>query len=301
MSSRLSAMARLNSGALTEGMTFNENSQRESTTLVLGATGKTGRRVTDRLEARGLPVRRGSRSADPAFDWNDRTTWSAAVDGVRAVYISYYPDVAAPGALETIRAFVETTVAAGVARLVFLSGRGEEEALLVEEVVKASGVEWTILRSTWFAQNFSEGDFVELIRHGEVALPAGPVGEPFVDVDDVAAVAAAALIEDRHVGQTYELTGPRLLTFADAVAEISKAAGRDIVFVDITPEQFGNALAAEGVPAEEIELWTYLFTTVLDGRNAHVADGVQRALGRPPRDFGDFVRAAAATGAWEAP
>jgi uncharacterized protein YbjT (DUF2867 family) len=269
------------------------------TILVLGATGKTGRRIVDRLQARGVPVRVGSRSAQPPFDWDDETTWTPALAGIEAVYVSYYPDVAAPGASDRIRAFAAAARAAGAGHLVLLSGRGEEEAQASERIIQDAGVDWTILRASWFAQNFSESFFLDGVLSGEVVLPAGDVPEPFVDADDIADVAVAALTEDGHVGQLYELTGPRMLTFAEAVAEIAKATDRDITFVPVSADDYAAALAAEDVPAEVIGIVTYLFTTVLDGRNAYLADGVRRALGRAPRDFYDYAWDAAQSGAWD--
>jgi uncharacterized protein YbjT (DUF2867 family) len=156
------------------------------------------------------------------------------------------------------------------------------------------------LRSTWFAQNFSEEYWRDYVLSGEVALPAGDTPEPFVDVDDLANVAVAALTDDRHIGQLYELTGPRLLTFEEAVDEIARAVGREIRYVPVSISEFGAAAAEQEVPGEVIDLLTYLFGEVLDGRNAHLADGVQRALGRQPKDFSDYARDAAATGIWDA-
>jgi uncharacterized protein YbjT (DUF2867 family) len=268
------------------------------TILVSGGTGKTGRRVVQRLRDAQHVVRIGSRSAVPPFDWADRSTWNAALRGVDAAYVSYFPDVAAPGAAETIDAFVAAAARAGVRRLVLVSGRGEPEAQRCEEIVTGSGVEWTVLRASWFAQNFSENFLFDPVLSGEVALPAGDVGEPFVDVDDIAEIAVKALTEDGHHGQLYEVTGPRLLTFAQAVAEIGRATGRDIRYVQIPIEDYAAAMRDAEVPSELVELITYLFAEVLDGRNASVADGVQRALGRPPRDFVAYVRATAATGVW---
>jgi uncharacterized protein YbjT (DUF2867 family) len=267
-------------------------------TLVLGGTGKTGRRVVQRLRARGVPTRIGSRSGEPRFDWEDRSTWAPVLEGVRSAFVSYYPDLALPGAVETVGSFAELAVESGVPRLVLLAGRGEPEAEQAEQAVRESGAELTIVRSTWFAQNFSEDYWVEGIRGGELALPAGDVPEPFVDADDIADVAVAALTDDRHIGELYELTGPRLLTFADAVDEIAEAVGRDIHYVPISLDDFAAAAAAQDAPAEIIELLTRLFGEVLDGRNAHLADGVQRALGREPRDFREYARDAAATGVW---
>ena len=268
--------------------------------LVLGANGKTGRRVASRLRERGLGVRSGSRSGDPPFDWERPETWATALDGVSAVYVSYYPDLAVPGAVDVVGSFAELTVKRGAPRLVLLAGRGEPEAEEAEGAVGASGAELTILRSTWFAQNFSEDYIVDHVLSGSVALPAGEVPEPFVDAEDIADVAVAALTDDRHVGELYELTGPRLLTFGEAVGEISAAAGREIRYAPVTVSEHAATAAEHGVPTEVIQLVTYLFTTVLDGRNARLADGVQRALGREPRDFAEYVRRTAATGVWNA-
>ncbi|NUP46977.1 MAG: NAD(P)H-binding protein [Catenulispora sp.] len=268
-------------------------------TLVLGASGKTGRRVAERLTAAGVAVRRGSRTASPAFDWEDPATWPAALDGVTSVYVSFFPDLAVPGAPEAVAAFGEQARQAGVRRLVLLSGRGEVEAQRAEKVIAETGLEWTVVRASWFAQNFSEGAFLDSVLSGEVALPVGDVGEPFVDAEDIADVAVAALTEDGHRGQVYEVTGPRLLTFAEAVAEIARASGREITFAPIPLNAFTGYLAEAGEPQEVIDMLSYLFTEVLDGRNAHIGDGVSRALGRAPRDFADYAAAAAENGAWK--
>ncbi len=268
-------------------------------TLVIGGTGKTGRRIVTRLREHGLPVRSASRSSEPPFDWNDRATWGPALRGASSAYVSFYPDLAMPGAPEAIAALAGEAVSAGVRRLVLLSGRGEEEAQRAEQALQASGVDWTIVRCSWFAQNFSEDFLLESVLAGEVALPAGDVPEPFVDVDDVADVAVAALTEDGNSGQRYELTGPRLLTFAEAVEEIGRATGRELRFIPVAIDDYEAVLAEQGVPADVAGLLRYLFTEVLDGRNAMLADGVQRALGREPRDFADYARDAAAAGVWD--
>jgi uncharacterized protein YbjT (DUF2867 family) len=278
------------------GMT--NNAQNTETKLVLGGTGKTGRRIVERLAAHDVPVRVGSRSGEPPFDWEDRDTWAPALDGVGAAYISFYPDLAVPGAAAAVGAFAELAVASGVPRLVLLSGRGEEEAQRSERLLQESGADWTILRASWFSQNFSESFFLDGVLGGVVAVPVDAVREPFVDADDIADAAVAALTEDGHEGQLYELTGPRLLTFADAVAEISDATGRDVRFASITMEEFTSELERRHAPADVVALLRFLFTEVLDGRNESLTDGVQRALGRPPRDFRDYARAATASGVW---
>src|SRR5215203_819945 len=278
------------------------NTQEKKMTLVLGGTGKTGRRVAQRLEARGMPTRVGSRSAEPPFDWQKPETWASALEGVSAAYVSYYPDVAIPGAPEAVRAFAELAARNGVRRLVLLSGRGEEEAqraeLALMEAAEEAGIGWTIVRCAWFMQTFDENYLLEPILSGEVALSSGHVPEPFVDAGDIADVAVAALTEDGHAGEVYELTGPRLLTMEEAVGEISKATRQEIRFVPVTLEEYESVLAKGDVPPEFLPFLTYLFGTVLDGRNTYLTDGVQRALGREPKDFSEYAREAAATGVW---
>ena len=273
----------------------------QNLTLVLGAQGTTGRRVASRLAARGIATRLGSRSGEPRFDWADERTWPAVLDGVRAAYLVYYPDVVAPEAVERVHGFALRAARAGAERLVLLSGRGEEAAQRAEQAVMGVGTAWTVVRSAFFAQNFSEKGFEEFIRSGTVGLPAPEVGEPFVDAEDIADVVVAALTEDGHAGQVYEVTGPRLLRFDEAVAEIAAACGRPIGYARITAEEFVDGLVGQGVPAEEAHVFAEIFGTVLDGRNAHLTDGVQRALGRPPRDFAAYAAATAPTGVWDAP
>ncbi|MEL6661864.1 MAG: NAD(P)H-binding protein [Pseudomonadota bacterium] len=268
-------------------------------TLILGGTGKTGRRVADRLTAMGEAVRIGSRSAVPGFDWNNEASWDAALKGVTAVYITYAPDLAFPGATDAIQALVNKAKRAGVKRLVLLSGRGEEEAQASERIVQASGIDWTIVRASWFNQNFSEGAFIDMVLNGAITLPAGDTPEPFVDADDIADVAVAALTQDHHAGQLYEVTGPRLMTLADVAADLSAATGREIVYVDVPHEGFMAEIEASGAPHEVAWMLDYLFATVLDGRNASLTDGVARALGRPPKDFAAYARDVARTGLWE--
>ncbi|MHC4638812.1 MAG: NAD(P)H-binding protein [Planctomycetota bacterium] len=265
--------------------------------LVLGASGKTGRRVTERLTAAGCPVRTASRSGESRFDWEDEATWAPALAGVDAVYITYYPDLAFPGAADTVGTFADLAVANGVQRLVLLSGRGEEGARQAELRVENSGANWTIVRCAFFNQNFSE-TFADSVRYGVLAIPGGDTAEPFLDADDIADVVFAALTDDRHIGQLYELTGPRLLTFTEAAAELSTAMGRAVQYLPVTPEEYASELVTHGLPQEEAVPISELIAEVLDGRNSYLTDGVQRALGRPPRDFADYARDTAATGVW---
>ncbi|MEL7313060.1 MAG: NAD(P)H-binding protein [Pseudomonadota bacterium] len=271
---------------------------KDNLTLIIGGTGKTGRRVAERLRAKGHNVRIGSRSATPPFDWNNEKSWDAALEGVTAAYITYAPDLAMPGATDSIQAFVDLAKRRGVQRLVLLSGRGEAEAQASEAIVQSSGIPWTIVRSSWFSQNFSEGAFIDMVLQGQITLPAGNQVEPFVDADDVADVAAAALTEAGHEGEVYEMSGPRLMTLDDVAAELSNATGRQIAYVDVPHEAFVAEITQSGAPKDVIWMLDYLFSTVLDGRNAHLTDGVQRALGRAPKDFAEYARDVAASGIW---
>ena len=233
--------------------------------LVVGGTGKTGRRVAERLRERHLPVRIASRGAELPFEWSDRSTWAPVLEDVDALYLTYYPDLVVPGAAEDIEAFSSLAVEQGARRLVLLSGRGEEEAEACEEIVRRAGTGWTILRCSWFAQNFSEHFLLEAVLSGEL----------------------------------YELTGPRLLTFADAAKEIAAASGRDVRYVPVSAEEYAAAAVGFGVPEEEVAALTELFARVLDGRNSSVSDDVERVLGRKATDFSVFARDAAASGVWQ--
>jgi uncharacterized protein YbjT (DUF2867 family) len=267
------------------------------TALILGATGKTGRRVVARLNSAGHSVRVGSRSAAVPFDWDDRSTWAELLHDVDAAYIVYAPDVSIPGADEQVGAFAKLARQSGVRRLVLLSGRGEQGAINSESSVRSAFPDATIVTASWFAQNFSEDFLADFVAAGDIALPAGTVAEPFVDAEDIADIVASALTTDDHQGKRYEVTGPRLLTLADVAADLTAATGRTITYTPVTAEESARRMTQQGVAPELIEMLTHLFTEVLDGRNASLADGVQQALGRPPRDFAAYARDAAGTGA----
>ncbi|MER6289541.1 NmrA family NAD(P)-binding protein [Streptomyces sviceus] len=272
---------------------------RNTTVVVTGASGRTGSRVARSAQAAGLTVRAASRAQ--GFDWRDRSTWARVLRGADAAYLVYPSDIGAPGAAEAVGALAREAVGAGVRRLVLLSSRGQDRARDAEEALRASGADWTVVRAAWFAQNFSEGPLVEELRlSGELVFPAGEVREPFVDVGDIGDVVATALASgDRYVGDTITVSGPRLLTFGEAVAEIAKATGRELTYRAVSPERYGENLLGFGVPADEVEALVQAFTQLLDGRNAYLSDGVQEVLGREPRDFTDFAREAAAAETWK--
>ncbi|MGK5643070.1 NmrA family NAD(P)-binding protein [Streptomyces sp. URMC 126] len=269
--------------------------------LVLGATGKTGRRVVRELRAAGVPVRAASRSGEVRFDWTEPATWSGALDGVSAVYL-----VAPDEGYEAVPEFTAQAVEAGVGRFVALSGRGIEHIgpdfgqgmAAAEAAVRASGVEWAVLRANNFDQNFDEDLWREPLRAGRLALPIGDVPEPFVDADDVAAVAARLLTRAAHTDGVTEVSGPRALTFGEAVAEMARAAGREIDYVELSPAEYHADLLAAGVPESAARALGALFALHREGHTAAPTDGVRRLLGREPVDFTTYAERAAAAGAW---
>ncbi|MFJ2784566.1 MULTISPECIES: NmrA family transcriptional regulator [unclassified Streptomyces] len=257
------------------------------TVLVTSATGKTGRRVAERLAARGLTVRAGARRGPTPFDWEDPETWAAALRGADSAYVAYYPDLAAPGAVEAMETFGRLAVEGGVRRITLLSGRGEPEAAVAEEALRnaAEGVELAVVRAAFFAQNFSEGLLAEGVAAGTLVFPAGDTREPFIDADDLADVVVETLTDDAHAGRAHDLTGPRAVDFAEVAAEISRASGRPVVYEPVSGEAYAELLTGFGIPAPEAEWVAALFASLLDGHNSSVTDGVERVLGREPRSF----------------
>ncbi|GAB5400561.1 MAG: NAD(P)H-binding protein [Aureisphaera sp.] len=267
--------------------------------LVIGGTGKTGRRIVAQLESKGHHVRVGSRSGNPSFDWHQPEGWAKALDGMKKIYVTYQPDLAVPGALEAIEQLVKEAKKASVEKIVLLSGKGEREAELCEQVVIHSGLEYTIVRASWFNQNFSENFLLDPILDGFVALPQADVKIPFVDADDIAEVAVKALLEDEHNGQIYQLTGPRLLTFKEAVEEIALACDRNITFVPISVQEYGETMRKMDVPEDFVWLIEYLFTEVLGNpRNSEITNDVEKILKRKPIDFSEFAKEAASKNVW---
>ncbi|MEP1093680.1 MAG: NAD(P)H-binding protein [Cyclobacteriaceae bacterium] len=272
---------------------------RQSKILVLGGTGKTGRKVVERLTKLNQQVRIGSRNESPSFDWQDSSTWAASLEGMDKVYITFQPDLAVPGALEAIEGLIREAKRSGISKVVLLSGKGEREAELCEQVVIHSGIDHTIVRASWFNQNFSESFFLDPIRTGHVALPKAEAQVPYVDTDDIADVAVTALMDDEHNGSIYELTGPRLLTFPEVINEISVATERDIQFTEISLNAYTKMLEEFQVPADYIWLINYLFTEVLDNpKNEVVTNDVEKVLGRKPKDFSDYIQETVPTGIW---
>jgi uncharacterized protein YbjT (DUF2867 family) len=223
------------------------------TILVIGSTGKTGSRVADQLEKRGIVVRHGSRTADIPFDWDNPQSWAPALAGVDAVYLTYYPDLAVPGSVDAVRGVTELAERAGVRRLVLLSGRNEAEARRAEDVVKASSLQWTIVRCAFFAQNFSEGAWLDEILAGRVALPVRDVKEPFVDADDIAFVSVSiddytAMLAEYGLPQDFIWLLNQLFTeVLGSKAELSDGVRRALGREPKDFADYAHAAAASGV------------------------------------------------------
>ncbi len=266
--------------------------------LVVGRSGKTGARVEQRLKALGLLTRGVSRSTKPAFSWSDPDTWKEVLEGVESAYVTFYPDLAIPSSEQIMSDFVDAAMASGLKHMVLLSGRGEKGAELAENILMSSGLTWNVVRANWFMQNFSEAFMIEGVLNGELMLPAGDVVEPFVDADDIADVATAALTQPELQNRLFEVSGPRALTFAQCAAEISEATGYTVEYSQITIDEFLCALKAQGQPDEVLWLMNELFTVVFDGRNSVPTHGVEEALGRPATDFKHYLKKVMASGVW---
>lgn len=267
--------------------------------LVIGGTGKTGRKVVEKLIKKDYNVRIGSRNLNPSFDWEKPENWAKSVAGMDMIYITFQPDLAVPGALEAIEKLVKVAIKENVKKLVLLSGKGEREAELCEQVVIHSGIDHTIIRASWFSQNFSESFFLEPILNGFVALPHAEAKVPYVDTGDIADVAVEVLLNKKHNNKIYELTGPELYSFNEVIAYISNATNREINFTSISLSSYVKAMKQQGVPGDFIWLIEYLFSEVLNNpNNSLITNDIEKILGRPAKDFKTYVNETALTGVW---
>lgn len=272
---------------------------KQSNILVIGGTGKTGRKVVELLKNQNQNVRIGSRNESPSFNWDDPNSWQKALEGMDKVYIVYYPDLAVPGAFESIQGLIEIAKKTGVKKAVLLSGKGEKEAERCEQVVANSGLDYTLVRASWFNQNFSESFFLDPILAGHIALPMPNTRIPFVDTGDIAEVVVEALMNETHNGKTYEITGPNALTFEEAINIIADSTGRDLKYQAVSQEEYNTMMKAAGVPADYIWLFDYLFREVLGNPNNHViTSDVEKVLGRKATDFKAYTIKTAKTGVW---
>jgi uncharacterized protein YbjT (DUF2867 family) len=268
--------------------------------LVIGGTGKTGRRVVENLEKLGHNIRIAGRKSNPVFDWENPESYDVALKDIDRAYIVYYPDLAVPGSRKAISTLTEKALKAGVDKVVLLSGKGETEAEACEEIVANSGLNYTLVRASWFNQNFSEGAFLEFVLNGTVALPMPEAEIPFVDADDIAEVVAKVLMDDSYNGKTVTVTGPRKMTFREVVETMAAEIGKEIHYQPISIEEFKAGMKAAGLPDSYVWLFGYLFEEVLGNPdNQEVSHDVRKVLGREATDFRDYVVKTLATGVWK--
>lgn len=267
--------------------------------VVIGGTGKTGRRVAKKLEASGYNVRVVGQKTSPALDWENPETYDAVLEGMDRAYIVYYPDLAVPGSREAITTLTEKAIAAGLKKVVLLSGKGETEAEACEQIVANSGLDYTLVRASWFNQNFSEGAFIDFVLDGVVALPMPEARIPFVDANDIADVVSKVLVDDSYNGQTITVTGPKMRTFEEVVGIMAKASNRELQYVPISIEEFKDGMRKAGLPDSYVWLFGYLFKEVLGNPdNQEISYDVEKVLGRKAIDFTEYAEQVAATGAW---
>lgn len=277
------------------------NNATSSRILVLGATGKTGSRVAQKLLDRGVSVRTAARNgAEVAFDWNDPSTFPAALHGVSGVYL--VSPVMRVDFAGIVAQFLDEAERAGVRHVTYLSAYGieyapPEVALRAVELDLASrtSLAHAILRPAWFMQNFSE-TFLRPVND-EIVVPCGNGAEAFVSAEDIASVAAATLSDPmRHAGRAYSPTGPEALTFEEAAGHISNAVGRKIAYRDIGRDAWIAAMTQAGVPAEYGEVLRTLTEMVASGQGSRSNADVFMATGVAPTRFEEF--AAETVAAW---
>ncbi|MGE8552636.1 MAG: NAD(P)H-binding protein [Chryseobacterium jejuense] len=263
--------------------------------LVIGGGGKNGRRVVNKLKNLGLQVLFTTRIKEDVkegvvfFDWNDPSTYHPVLQDVEKVYI-VHPDTSMPGAYEQIEELVNNMVKQSVSKAVLLSGRGQESVEKCEEILKDSSLEWVIIRSAWFSQNFNEGHFLQGIKTGEVVFLSGAVTEPFVDLDDLSDVVVETILHKIHNGKVYEVTGEELLTFKDAVEMIGQYLGYPVKYILLNKDEYLDMLKQAGLPDDMAKHFVWTFSEILDGRNQNIGDGIHKVLGRKPKTFSEFIK-----------
>ncbi|HEY2834249.1 MAG TPA: NAD(P)H-binding protein [Sporichthyaceae bacterium] len=265
--------------------------------LVIGGTGKTGKRVAAQLSAQGATARVGTRTPGApggreipvSFEWDDTAGYKAALDGVDGVFM--VPPTFRVDYVPLVEAFLAAAKSVNGPRVVFLSARGAVIGDHIpmrgaEQMLIDSGLEYTILRPSWFNQNFSEYFLLDAVRDNNmIPVPTGEGRTPFVDLDDVAAVAVAALTLTGHAGKNYDVTGPDSLSFGDTARILSDILDRDIAFIDLAPDAWKAAAIGAGMPADYAQLATELLGLVRSGGEDLVSGDVEEVLGRRPKSF----------------
>lgn len=266
--------------------------------LVTGAKGTTGRRIAERLKLEGVEFRAASRSSETRFDWANPETWKPALQGMRSVYV--VPEGSAGP--EVVASFAKLAADEGVAILVLLSTReaeyeGYENHLAIEDAVIDAGTGWTILRPSWFCQNFYT-QFDREVRSGLLELPAGEGKDPFVDADDVAEVAFQALTMHGLEDKVYELSGPDPLSYREATERISALTGLTVRYEPVSEQTYYQRLREKGIPDDQARVMIVAHRPIAAGDNDFTSEGYRRLTGHPSKDFDTFVSETVAKGIW---
>ena len=267
--------------------------------LVTAPNSKTGKQVVKLLKRENIPFRAASRSTSVPFDWENEKTWASAISGAHAVYVVIPPNLAFADMPQRLKAFLTYCEAVRVRRIILLSGRGEDEAAKIEEVALSNAIPTTVLRASWFAQNFSEGYFVEGVVNGQLAIPSKLVREPFIDTRDIAKAVVFALKDKSSNNYVFELTGPELLSFEDVAKKFTKHLDQSVTYVYMPIEDYINQLLQFGVSTDEIDLTRFLFGELLDGRNAYTTSDLSLLLGEQGTSFEQFIQHTKPSGVWQ--
>ncbi|HEX4224687.1 MAG TPA: NAD(P)H-binding protein [Pseudonocardiaceae bacterium] len=267
-----------------------------SEVLVIGSTGTTGSRVAAGLAARDVPVRLATRTprrpGQVRFDWTDPDTHRSALHGADAVYLIAPIGVADPAPL--VEPLLHDAVEAGVRRIVLLSSSAitdETPGLgALPRQVRTIIPEWTVLRPSWFMNNFT-GDHpvADGVRTGEIVTATGSGRVGFVDAEDIAAVAVRALTDRQPHNTDHLITGPDALSYDDAAAIITEVTGRPVAHRAVGVAELLGRLSA--YPPDFAAILAALDVAIGAGAEDRVTETVTRVTGRPPRDFRAFVRA----------
>lgn len=273
------------------------------TVLVTGAAGTTGSRVVAEMRCRGVAYRsatRRPRSSDQVrFDWDDSSTFADALRGVHAVYLVGPIEVVDPS--HQVEAFLDEATAAQVQRVVTLSSSAVEAGApgpgVVHRMIASAMPEWTVLRPSWFMQNFfGDHPLAHAVRHGEIVTATGDAKVAFIDAGDIAAVAATVLTDHAPHNTDYVLTGPEALSYAQAADIISRAVGHMVRHRSVDPDTLVALFTSAGLSADYATLLASLDAVIAAGAENRVTESVQRITGRRPRSLAEVVRAEGRSG-----
>ncbi|MDV3249844.1 NmrA family NAD(P)-binding protein [Devosia sp. BK] len=260
--------------------------------LITGATGTTGSALTRHLNTAEADFVRATRKPDGPhdrqFDWRDGQSYDLALDGVSKIYLVAPTDTSEP--LAVMLPFLEQAIEGGVEKFVLLSAsslpRGGPMTGAVHEWLAEQDVNWSVLRPTWFMQNFVTQHLSSIHEDNAIYSATGQGRVPFIDASDIAAVAARVLLDSSLVQNAdIVLTGPQSLTYADVAAVLSKISGRTIRHINLTPEQLAARHRANGLPDDYATTLALMDAAIAEGSEDRVSAGVADITGRAPNDL----------------